>query len=463
MTSSLAIIGRPNVGKSSLFNKLVKKRSAIVTNLSGVTRDKNIGFARISNSNYLIIDTGGINDTGDKLSNDISEHAWDAAIESEIIYVVVDGSEDLTATDLDILSQVRKLNKKFFVIVNKTDKKTNSSVQEELQKKGYLNKFIISAEHSIGIDEIRKNIQEYITPQDASVNNDNLKIAIVGRPNSGKSTFLNSVAKENRAIVSDLPGTTIDSIETKVNYNDKEMTLIDTAGISRKYNKSGKVEYFSYIKTIDAINRSTLVLVFLDITSGLVDQDLRIINLAKLEGKPIIIVVNKIDLVKKSEEKKFFDDIKFRNPIFQNLNMVKISAKNNVGIDYLVKKAVTTFELASKKFTTRRLNNLIDKALDAVNVPSYGGREIKIKYVNFGGNFPTKLIIHSNFNNSKIPSNFRRYLTKFYEKELLLKGVDVQLFFKKSVNPFENKKNELSPRQKKKRKRHITYLKKKKK
>jgi len=123
----------------------------------------------------------------------------------------------------------------------------------------------------------------------------------------------------------------------------------------------------------------------------LVDQDLRIINLAKLEGKPIIIVVNKIDLVKKSEEKKFFDDIKFRNPIFQNLNMVKISAKNNVGIDYLVKKAVTTFELASKKFTTRRLNNLIDKALDAVNVPSYGGREIKIKYVNFGGNFPTWL------------------------------------------------------------------------
>ena len=136
MTSSLAIIGRPNVGKSSLFNKLVKKRSAIVTNLSGVTRDKNIGFARISNSDYLIIDTGGINDTGDKLSNDISEHAWDAAIESEIIYVVVDGSEDLTATDLDILSQVRKLNKKFFVVVNKTDKKTNSSVQEELQKKG---------------------------------------------------------------------------------------------------------------------------------------------------------------------------------------------------------------------------------------------------------------------------------------------------------------------------------------
>ena len=159
MTSSLATVGRPNVGKSSLFNKLVKKRSAIVTNLSGVTRDKNIGFARISNSNYLIIDTGGINDTGDKLSNDISEHAWDAAIESEIIYVVVDGSEDLTATDLDILSQVRKLNKKFFVIVNKTDKKTNSSVQEELQKKGYLNKFIISAEHSIGIDEIRKNIK----------------------------------------------------------------------------------------------------------------------------------------------------------------------------------------------------------------------------------------------------------------------------------------------------------------
>ena len=251
MTSSLAIIGRPNVGKSSLFNKLVKKRSAIVTNLSGVTRDKNIGFARISNSNYLIIDTGGINDTGDKLSNDISEHAWDAAIESEIIYVVVDGSEDLTATDLDILSQVRKLNKKFFVVVNKTDKKTNSSVQEELQKKGYLNKFIISAEHSIGIDEIRKNIKEYITPQDASVNNDNLKIAIVGRPNSGKSTFLNSVAKENRAIVSDLPGTTIDSIETKVNYNDKEMTLIDTAGISRKYNKSGKVEYFSKSKNYD--------------------------------------------------------------------------------------------------------------------------------------------------------------------------------------------------------------------
>ena len=295
MTSSLAIIGRPNVGKSSLFNKLVKKRSAIVTNLSGVTRDKNIGFARIAKSDFLIVDTGGINDTGDKLSNDVSEHAWDAALESEIIYVVVDGSEDLTANDLDILSNVRKLNKKFFIVINKIDKKTNSSVQAELQKKGFSNILMISAEHSIGIDAIRKNIKKYITPQRVFLNNDVLKIAIVGRPNSGKSTFLNSVARENRVIVSDLPGTTIDSIETNVNYNNEEMTLIDTAGISRKYNKSGKVEYFSYIKTIDAIKRSTLVLVFLDITSGLVDQDLRIINLAKLEGKPIIIAINKID------------------------------------------------------------------------------------------------------------------------------------------------------------------------
>lgn len=463
MTSSLAIIGRPNVGKSSLFNKLVKKRSAIVTNLSGVTRDKNIGFARIAKNDFLIIDTGGINDTGDKLSNDVSEHAWDAALESEIIYVVVDGSEDLTANDLDILSNVRKLNKKFFIVINKIDKKTNSSVQAELQKKGFSNILMISAEHSIGIDAIRKNIKKYITPQRVFLNNDVLKIAIVGRPNSGKSTFLNSVARENRVIVSDLPGTTIDSIETNVNYNNEEITLIDTAGISRKYNKSGKVEYFSYIKTIDAIKRSTLVLVFLDITSGLVDQDLRIINLAKLEGKPIIIAINKIDLVKKSEEKKFFDDIKFRNPIFHNLNTVKISAKNDVGVDYLMKKVVATFKLASKKFTTRRLNNLISKALDAVNIPSYSGREIKIKYVNFGGNFPTKIVIHSNFTNSKVPPNFRRYLTKFYEKELLLKGVDVQLFFKKSVNPFETKKNKLSPRQKKKRKRYITYLKKKKK
>mgnify|MGYP003322923100 CR=1 FL=1 len=162
MTSSLAIIGRPNVGKSSLFNKLVKKRSAIVTNLSGVTRDKNIGFARISNSNYLIIDTGGINDTGDKLSNDISEHAWDAAIESEIIYVVVDGSEDLTATDLDILSQVRKLNKKFFVVVNKTDKKTNSSVQEELQKEGMT---FVTVDQAAFIEQSEEAIYESLSPE----------------------------------------------------------------------------------------------------------------------------------------------------------------------------------------------------------------------------------------------------------------------------------------------------------
>ena len=184
------------------------------------------------------------------------------------------------------MSNVRKLNKKFFIVINKIDKKTNSSVQAELQKKGFSNILMISAEHSIGIDAIRKNIKKYITPQRVFLNNDVLKIAIVGRPNSGKSTFLNSVARENRVIVSDLPGTTIDSIETNVNYNNEEMTLIDTAGISRKYNKSGKVEYFSYIKTIDAIKRSTLVLVFLDITSGLVDQDLRIINFCLLYTSP---------------------------------------------------------------------------------------------------------------------------------------------------------------------------------
>ena len=461
MISSVAIIGRPNVGKSSLFNKLTKSRSAIVSNSPGVTKDRNIGYLTVDENRYLIIDTGGIGQRDDQLDNLVSEQAWVAAKESNLISFIVDGSEELTAQDHEILKQIRKLGSNFYTVINKADIKSQSYAKSDLLKSGISNLLNVSAEHSIGINDLKVIIQENIEPIDSEINNNeaDIRVAIIGRPNSGKSTFINSVTGTNRLLVSDLPGTTIDSIEVPLKTNDHHLVMIDTAGIRRKNRQNRSTEYFSYVKTLDAIHKSNIALLFIDATLNLVDQDLRILNLAKLEGKPIVLVMNKMDKITKSLEQEIFSNQIFENPILQNTQVVKISALTDKKFTYLLNTIIATHDRSSQRFSTSKLNNLLTKAKSKPNIFSVSGKSIQIKYIHFGRNYPTTLILHSNHPSSKIPGNLKRYLRNFFYEHLDLKGVELSLIFKKATNPYKNKKNELNTRQLKKKKRLLKHRK----
>ncbi len=465
MVSSVAIIGKPNVGKSSIFNKLTSSRSAIVSDFSGVTKDRNIGYLRTAiEKRYLIIDTGGIGETQDDLQNSVSAQAWFAAEESDLVLFIIDGSIELSSEDLEILSKLRKGNIDFKVVINKVDIKKQSAAKNDLTKKG-INEFIfVSAEHSIGIDELVKIIKSSLKPAtDPLGEDDSIQVAVIGRPNSGKSTFINSVTSDDRVIVSNRPGTTIDSINVPFKLDEQNFTLIDTAGIRKKNKKGSNIEFFSYVKTIEAISRSHIALVFIDANQNLVDQDFKILNLAKLEGKPIILVINKIDLISKSNEKKLFEDLNYKNPILKNIQIVKISALHSKGLHYLFRVVNETNIRAESSFTTSRLNKLLDEAISKINQPSKKGKSIKLRYINFGGKYPTTFIIHSNFSNSQIPNHLRRYLINFFYEKLDLKGIELSLLFKKGNNPFEGKKNKLTDRQIKKKKRLMKFAKKSKK
>ena len=464
MLNSIAILGRPNVGKSSLFNKLTKTRNAIVSDFSGLTKDRNFGYASIKDQQYLVVDTGGVGSEITEFSAAITEQALIAAEDSNLILFLIDASEELTADDIDLFQSIRKMNKSFFVVLNKIDIKKRSNAKEDLLKLGCGDILEISAEHSKGIKELQTYISKQFIESNAGHSEDpqGTKIAVIGRPNAGKSTFINQFTKQDRLIVSDVPGTTIDSIHVPFVFDDEDFIFIDTAGIRKKYKQSHAVEYFSYVRAMHAVDESDIVLMLIDASDRIVDQDLRILNLIRGYGKPVVVALNKIDELSEDHLYDLKETKKFQNSVLNNLILVEISALQKRGFKKLFNTLAKVNKLAKTKFSTGKLNKLLLKFTNSTNTPSISGRQVKLRYVHFGGIHPTKFIIHSNFS-SKIPSNYKRYLINSFREELNLNGVELNIIFKKGDNPYEGKKNELSVRQIKKKKRLIKHVKKSKK
>ena len=462
MLNSIAILGRPNVGKSSLFNKLTKTRNAIVSDFSGLTKDRNFGYAIIKNQQYLVVDTGGVGSEITEFSAAITEQALIAAEDSNLILFLIDGSEELTADDINLFVSIRKMNKNFFIVLNKIDIKKRSNAKEDLLKLGSVDILEISAEHSLGIKELQIFISNHfldLTNASNEPDSKGTKISVIGRPNAGKSTFINQFTKQDRLIVSEVPGTTIDSIHVPFVFDDENFIFIDTAGIRKKYKQSHAVEYFSYVRAMHAVDESDIVLMMVDASDGIVDQDLRILNLIRGYGKPVVVAVNKIDELSQDHLLELKETKKFQNSALNDLILVEISALQKRGFKNLFSTLAKVDNLAKTKFSTGKLNKLLLKFTNSTNSPSISGRPIKMRYIHFGGIHPTKFVIHSNFS-SKIPANYKRYLINSFRNALSLNSVELSIIFKKGDNPYEGKKNQLSPRQIKKKKRLVKYTKK---
>jgi len=458
MLNSIAILGRPNVGKSSLFNKLTKSRNAIVSDFSGLTKDRNFGYSNFKGKQYLVVDTGGVGSELTEFSEAITEQALIAAEESNLIILLIDGSQELTSDDINLFEIVRKFNKNFIVVLNKIDIKQRSNAKEDLQERGAGEILEISAEHSRGIKELQVYLADNLEDTPA-MEIPGTKIAVIGRPNAGKSTFINQFTKQDRLIVSDIPGTTIDSINVPFTFNDEEFVFIDTAGIRKRYRQSHAVEYFSYVRAMHAVAESQIVLMLIDANDGVVDQDLRILNLIREHGKPVVIALNKVDELTPEDIENLLTSKKYHNSVLSDLVITQISALQKRGFKKLFDTLADVHATATTKFSTGMLNKLLEKFALATNTPSVGGRPVKMRYIHFGGIYPTKLIIHSNVS-SKIPANYRRYLINSFREALNLKSVELNLIFKKGDNPYEGKKNELTSRQIKKKKRLVKHIKK---
>ena len=455
MFTSIAIIGRPNVGKSSLFNKLTKTRNAIVSDFSGLTKDRNYGFFELKDKRTLLIDTGGIAESKDSINESISNQAWIAVEESSLVIFLLDGSENLVNEDFSILKKLRRLNKEFIVVINKIDKKTDSSIKDDMFKEGINDFFEISAEHSLNISELKSSLEKKI-PNIQNRQIDGKKIAVLGRPNAGKSTFINNLINEDRLVVSEIAGTTIDSISIPFEINKEKFIFIDTAGIRKGYKYHHKVEYFSYVRAMHAIEQSDIVVFLCDAQENVVDQDLKIINMIISSGKPVLFVFNKIDLLSKKQISDLYESKKMQSDFMQNILKVEISAKNKKGFNKVFKLTDKLILKSQENFSTSMLNKLLEKFVKQSSPPSINGRQLKLKYINFGGIYPTTFMISSN-QDKKIPRNYKKYLENSFRKELKLESIQLNLIFRKSSNPFEGKKNKLSSRQTKKRQRIIKH------
>ena len=458
MFTSIAIIGRPNVGKSTLFNKLTKSRQAIVSDFSGLTKDRNYGYISFGEQKSLLIDTGGIAHDDTILKEDIAEQAWIAAEESSLIIFLLDGSQNLNKEDLDILSRLRKLNKTFITVLNKIDKKSDALIKEDLNKKGINNFFEISAEHSKNLLDLRSFIKKSL-PNNQTQVPEGKKIAILGRPNAGKSTFINKFIKEDRLIVSEIAGTTIDAISIPFSVNDVDFVFIDTAGIRKGYRNAHKIEYFSYVRAMHSVETCDVVIFMCDASEGLVDQDLKIINMVSEMGKPLVLAFNKMDLLSKRQKDDLYETKRVQSNFVDNFFKIEISGIKGRGFKKLCKVTNNVIENAQKKYTTSSLNKLLEKFTTQSAPPSVNGRQLKLKHIHFGGINPTTLVIHSN-QDKKIPQNYKKYLENSFRSSLKMQSIQLKLIFRKSANPFENKVNKLTDRQIKKRQRMMKHVKK---
>ena len=458
----ISLVGRPNVGKSTLFNRLSKSRQALVSEYEGLTRDRQ--YAKINlgdNKHCTIIDTGGLTNEESLIDTAIHEQVLSALDESDVIFFLVNNRDGLTSLDFEIAAQLRKLKKNIILVCNKAEG-LDQSLAAEFFELGLGNPVLISAEHNQGIDELI-NVTMPLLPENSEDEVQELKgiaVAILGRPNVGKSTLINRILGEERVLAIDLPGTTRDTIFIPFERDQQKYTLIDTAGIRRKRSVEEKIEKFSIIKAIEAITESHVVILVLDAHEGVTEQDATLLGMIADKGRALLIVINKwdgLDDYQKSEVKRKLD-IKLSFVNYASVHY--ISALHGSGVGKLFSYIQKSFNHAGSRFSTSMLNKILESANDAHQPPPVSGKRLRLKYVHQSDVFPPTFTLHGNHLQS-IPKSYERFLKNFFIKALKISNTPVRLEFKSGDNPFKNKKNKLSARQIQKKRRLMKFTKKK--
>ncbi|MBR5662866.1 MAG: ribosome biogenesis GTPase Der [Bacilli bacterium] len=430
MKKTVCIIGKPNVGKSTIFNRLVKDKKAIILDTPGVTRDRLYDTVTYNNKSFFLIDTGGIEIGHGDFNEDIKAQAELAIDESDLILFVVDGKNELDPNDYLIRDMLIKSHKDVVVVVNKLDNDKRKDNVYSFYELGFEHVFGVSAEHNIGFKELMDFITESMKETEEIVDS-TLKFAIIGRPNVGKSSLINALLNEDRVIVSDVAGTTRDAIDTKFNYNGSEYIAIDTAGMRKKGKIYEDIEKYSLIRSLKAIERSDVCVIVIDAKEGIIEHDKHIVSYAVEAGKGIVLVVNKWDTVKNPDQeiKKWKDLIEVEFQFIPYAKLVFLSAKEKKRIHTLMPEVISAYENNNKEISTSLLNDVITEACMMHPAPSYKNQRLKIYFVSQTGVCPPKFTFNVN-NKGLVHFSYERYLENVIRSNFDLTGTPIQLQFK---------------------------------
>jgi GTP-binding protein len=460
MKPIIAIVGRPNVGKSSLFNKLTRSRDALVADEPGLTRDRLYGTGTIDHREYVLIDTGGLVDEKGGITERVSQQSLQAAREADGILFVVDGREGLSSLDEDIAGHLRCLEKPIVVAVNKAEGLQPDSAVSEFFKLGLGTPQAISCAHNHGLYSLVDTLLDALphAPETPAEEESGPKIAVIGRPNVGKSTLVNRMLGEERVIVFDQPGTTRDSIVIPFERDQQPYTLIDTAGVRRRARVSDRIEKFSVIKTLQAIEKANVVIVVIDASESVTEQDASLLGMVLENGRALIIAVNKWDGLDPDHKQFIKNEVDRRLHFIDFARIHFISALHGSGVGELFQSIDEAYHSAFVKVPTAALNVILEAAVRAYPPPVVNGRRIKLRYAHLGGHNPPKILIHGNQTDA-VPASYSRYLERQFRTRLRLAGTPLRIEFRQTENPYEGKKNRLTPRQVEKRKRLMRYAK----
>ncbi|MBO4245128.1 MAG: ribosome biogenesis GTPase Der [Bacilli bacterium] len=430
MKKTVCLIGRPNVGKSTLFNRLIKEKKAIIMDEPGITRDRLYGNVFYNNKAFLLIDTGGITFEEGNFNEDIKLQAELAINESDVIIYLVDGRTPITSDDIEIRNLLMRFNKKVVVAVNKLDNDNLANEVYNFYELGFANVFAISAAHNLGIKELLDEVTADFSEVE-EVKSSYPRISLIGRPNVGKSSLVNAMLNEERSIVSDVAGTTRDSIDTNFRYEGNTYTLVDTAGMRKKGKIYENVEKYSLIRSLKAIENSDVCVLVIDASEGIIEHDKHIASYAIDAGKGLVLCVNKWDLIENSDEKikEWKLLLKHEFQFIPYVKVVFLSAKTKKRVHTLMPEVLTAYENNNKVIKTSLLNDCIVDAVSLHEPPSYKGRRLKILFVNQTSSNPPKFTFSVNSKNL-VHFSYQRYLENKIRESFDLTGTPIIIQFK---------------------------------
>ncbi len=443
MLPVIALVGRPNVGKSTLFNALTKTRDALVADQPGLTRDRQYGTGRIGGYAYMVVDTGGLSGEAVAMDHLIAHQAWHAIHESDVIVFMVDGRAGCTAVDEEIAVQLRRTGKPVILVINKVELQAKVDLQHDFFHLAFDQHMMISAAHRQGLAEVMAAVYELLPDsykqEEQQVEEDDekgkVRLMVFGRPNVGKSTLINAFLGEERVVASEIAGTTRDAIEIPFEHKGQMYTLIDTAGVRRRSRVDDKIEKFSVIKSLQALERAHVVLFLMDAQEGITDQDASLLGHVLEAGRALVLLVNKWDHLSADHQARIKDElarklsyVDFTEPLF-------ISARYGQDVLKVLEAARKAYQSAVRKFSTNELTQILEYALHEHQPPLYKGYMPKLRYAHQGGKNPPCIIIHGN-RVQHIKESYRRYLVNFFRQQLKITGTPIRIEFKANDNPY---------------------------
>ena len=463
MIPVIALVGRPNVGKSTLFNQLTRSRDALVANFPGLTRDRKYGQGRLGSRPFVVIDTGGISGDEQGIDTEMASQSLAAIEEADAVLMMVDAREGLNPGDQALARHLRQRNKPFHLVVNKIDGLNEELASNDFYALGVESMHAIAASHGRGVKAMLERVLDSF-PEEAPVQSeafrDSIRVAVVGRPNVGKSTLVNRLLGEDRVVVFDQPGTTRDSIYIDYERDQQKYTLIDTAGVRKRKNVRQAVEKFSIVKTLKAIEDAHVVILVMDGHEGIVDQDMHLLGHCIEAGRGLVLAVNKWDGIEPDQREWIKSELNRRLQFAAYADTHFISALHGSGVGLLYKSINAAYQSATRKLNTNALTRILEGAVHDHAPPMVDGRRIKLRYAHAGGQNPPLIIIHGN-QTGKVPNSYQRYLEKVFRRELDLVGTPVRIEFKTGDNPYADKRNKLTGRQVQRKRRMMAHVKKK--